>query len=60
MSEDTNTPDSDPIVQVSGFGVANTMYTQSDYYLVALTKTGKVMLSNGDGKWCDMTPTKEK
>ena len=45
----------DKIIQVSGFGVNNTQRTQTDYMLVALTQNGKVLLSQGDGKWTDCT-----
>ena len=45
----------DKIIQVSGFGVNNTQRTQTDYMLVALTQNGKVLLSQGDGKWADCT-----
>jgi hypothetical protein len=48
--------DDDPIVQVSGFGVANTSRTQCDYMLVGLTRTGKVVMSTGDQQWCDVSP----
>ena len=47
----------DPIVQVSGFGVKNTVNTQCDYMLVGLTKSGRVVMSTGDGIWCDVSPT---
>jgi len=47
---------SDPIVQVSGFGVENTMQTQCNFLLVGLTKSGKVVLSTGDGIWSDVSP----
>ena len=45
----------DKIIQVSGFGVNNTQRTQTDYMLVALTQSGKVLLSQGDGRWTDCT-----
>lgn len=47
---------SDPIVQVSGFGVANTNGTQCDYMLVGLTQSGQVVISRGDGDWADISP----
>ena len=46
----------DKIIQVSGFGVENTVTTQCNYLLVALTEDGKVLLSTGDGKWGDVSP----
>ena len=46
----------DPIVQVSGFGVEHTMQTQCNFLLVGLTKSGKVVLSTGDGIWSDVSP----
>ena len=46
----------DKIIQVSGFGVKNTMYTQTDYMLVALTESGKVLMSRGDGEWESVGP----
>lgn len=45
----------DKITQVSGFGVANTPNTQCDYMLVGLTESGRVVISNGDGQWADVT-----
>ena len=47
---------SDPIVQVNGFGVANTASTQCNFMLVGLTESGKVVLSTGDGIWSDVSP----
>ena len=47
---------SDPIVQVNGFGVENTASTQCNFMLVGLTKSGKVVLSTGDGIWSDVSP----
>ena len=46
----------DKIVQVSGFGVNNTINTQCDYMLAAVTESGKVVMSMGDGIWCDVSP----
>lgn len=46
----------DPIVQVSGFGVENTPSTQCNYMLVALTKSGRVLMSMGDREWADVSP----
>lgn len=51
---------SDKIIQVSGFQVASTRHTQCDYLLVALTESGKVVLSTGDGKWADVSPAPEQ
>jgi hypothetical protein len=45
----------DKIIQVNGFGVANTKNTQCDYMLVALTESGRVLMSRGNGEWCDVT-----
>lgn len=50
----------DKIIQVSGFGVANTHNTQCDFMLVALTESGKVLLSMGDTNWCDVSPKESK
>ena len=47
------------IVQVSGFGVANSSNTQCDYLIVALTKNGRVIISRGDGQWADISPKLE-
>lgn len=47
----------DKIIQVSGFGVENTQSTQCNYMLIALTESGKVILSQGDGQWSDVGPT---
>ena len=47
--------DGERIVQVSGFGVANTMQTQCNYMLVALTAAGRVLMSRGDGIWADVS-----
>jgi len=46
----------DKIIQVSGFGVNNTMHTQTEYMLVALTESGKVLMSTGDGAWASVGP----
>ena len=51
---------SDKIIQVSGFQVASTRHTQCDYLLVALTESGKVVLSTGDEKWADVSPAPEQ
>ena len=45
------------IIQVSGFGVNNTSNTQSDFMVVALTNTGRVVITLGDKKWVDISPT---
>ena len=45
----------DKITQVSGFGVSNTVNTQCDYMLTAVTASGKVLMSTGDGVWADVT-----
>ena len=55
-NSDLPTSRTDPIIQVSGFGVENTYTTQCNYMLVGLTKYGKVLLSTGDGTWCDVSP----
>ncbi len=52
MSKNAN----DRIIQVSGFGVANTSSTQCDYMLVALTYDGRVIMSTGDREWFDVSP----
>ena len=44
------------VVQVSGFQVAYNERTQSDYMLVGLTNLGRVIISNGDHQWGDITP----
>jgi hypothetical protein len=46
----------DTIVQVSGFGVARNQHTQCDYMLVALTESGKVLLSVEGYEWMDVSP----
>jgi hypothetical protein len=47
----------DKIIQVSGFGVDNTIRTQCNYMIIALTESGKVLLSQGGSpKWFDITP----
>jgi hypothetical protein len=45
----------DKIISVNGFGVENTVNTQCNYMLVALTESGKVLLSTGDKNWCDVS-----
>jgi hypothetical protein len=50
----------DKIIQVSGFGVKNTMDTQCDYMLVALTQSGKILMSTGDGRWSSVGPKVEQ
>ena len=50
------TTPSDKIIQVSGFGVEKTMNTQCNYMLVALTESGRVLMSTGDQRWCDVSP----
>lgn len=45
----------DRIVQVSGFGVANTQATQSDFMIVGLTESGRVVITSGDRIWCDIS-----
>ena len=50
----------DKIIQVTGFGVANTSNTQCDYMLVGLTESGKVMMSTGDGNWADVSQCKKE
>lgn len=45
----------DKIIQASGFGVRNTQATQCDYLLVAVTESGRVLMSCGDGRWTDVT-----
>jgi hypothetical protein len=44
----------DPIVQISGFGVKNTMY------IVGLTASGKVVITTGDREWADISPRNRK
>jgi len=46
----------DKIIQVSGFGVEYNSATQCNYLLCALTESGKVLLSTGDGVWIDVSP----
>ena len=50
----------DKIIQVSGFGVKNTIGTQCDYLVVGLTESGRVLISRGnsDGDWFDISPKK--
>ena len=59
LSQNKDTEIQDKIVQVSGFGCRNTPYTQTEYMLVGLTEAGRVVLSNGNGEWADVT-TKTK
>jgi hypothetical protein len=44
----------DRITQVSGFGIANTIDTQSNYAVVALTEAGRVLISMGGREWEDL------
>ena len=46
----------DKIIQVSAFGVKNVHQTQCDYMIVGLTESGKVVITNGDGIWADISP----
>ena len=46
----------DKIIQVNGFGVKNTLGTLCDYMIVAVTESGKVLISQGDSRWCDISP----
>jgi hypothetical protein len=46
----------DKIIQVSGFGVENTQSTQCNYMIVGLTESGKVLITQGDRKWADISP----
>ena len=46
----------DKIKQICGFGVKNTASTQSNFMIGALTKKGKVIITNGNGIWVDITP----
>ena len=55
----TKVDDGDRIVQVSGFGVNNTSRTQSDFMVVGLTQDGRVVITNGDGIWCDISPKED-
>lgn len=50
----------DKIIQVSGFSVQNTAHTQCDFMLVAVTESGKVLMSTGDGRWASVGPKEEK
>ena len=49
-------PTGERVVQVSGFGVENTSSTQCNYMLVAVTNTGRVVMSMGDREWTDVSP----
>jgi len=51
----TETKRDDKIIQVSGFGVENNHITQCNYMLCALTESGQVLLSRGDGEWTNVT-----
>lgn len=51
------TKEIEKLIQVSGFGVANTNQTQCDYMLVGLTNTGRVLMSMGNRDWVDVSPT---
>ena len=46
----------DKIIQVSGFGVENNFQTQSSWMVVGLLQDGRVVITNGDGVWCDISP----
>ena len=46
----------DKIIQVSGFGVANTQDAQCNYLIVGVTENGKVVITTGDGIWADISP----
>lgn len=46
----------DKIIQVSGFGIANTQDTQCNYLIVGVTMSGKVVITIGDGIWSDISP----
>ena len=48
----------DKIVQVSGFRVDSVC--ANGYMLVAVTESGKVLLSTGDTKWADVSPKPEE
>jgi len=48
----------DKIIQVSGFGVKNTERTQCDFMVVGITESGKIIITQGDGIWCDISPKK--
>lgn len=44
----------DKIIQASGFPYINSS-DQSMYLLVAVTEYGRVLMSEGDGRWADIT-----
>jgi hypothetical protein len=46
----------DKIIQISACGVKNTSNTQTDIMVVGLTESGKVLITQCDGKWCDISP----
>lgn len=50
----------DKIIQVSGFGVRNTQYTQCEYMIAGLTESGKVIITTGDGIWADISPKEQE
>jgi hypothetical protein len=56
MGADMTREEREYVVQVSGFSVAYNQRTQSDYMLVGLTNLGRVIVSNGDNQWGDITP----
>jgi len=45
----------DKIIQISGFGVENTQGTQCNYMIVGLTESGKVLITQGDRVWADIS-----
>lgn len=47
--------ENEKIIQVSGFGVENTVNTQCNYMIVGVTDRGRVVISRGDGEWADIT-----
>lgn len=50
----------DKIIQITGFGVKNTKNTQCDYMIAGLTKSGKVVITQGDGIWTDIGPRERR
>ncbi len=45
----------DKIVRISGFGVENTASTQCNFMVVGLTESGRVVITQGDGRWTDIS-----
>ncbi len=45
----------DKIIQVSGFAV-NPLNCHTDFLIVGVTESGRVLITEGDGQWGDISP----